>query len=143
MNFYTIGYEKRELDEFVDILKENGIQVVADIRIRPISRKKGFSKNQLAAALKKAGIEYAHFVELGAPQEIRDRLHADWDYTRFYRDYEAYLNTQTDTLGRLADLASKQRACIMCFERDVNQCHRKSVAAKLSKIRKYLKVVHL
>jgi len=131
MALFTFGYEKRELGDFVGVLVENKIEILADIRINPLSRKKGFSKNQLAAELTEAGIEYVHFRELGTPQQIRDRLHTDWDYARFFRDYEAYVKTQKDTLERLAKLAAKKRVCIMCFEREPNQCHRKVVAEYL------------
>jgi uncharacterized protein (DUF488 family) len=142
MPLYTLGYEKREPTEFLVILKENNIEILADIRINPISRKKGFSKNQLTQALNENGIEYVHVRELGTPQEIRDRLRADGDFERFLREYEAYLKTQSEALRRLAELASARRTCIMCFERDYKQCHRQVVAEYLTR-RFKLDVTHL
>ncbi|OGC89447.1 MAG: hypothetical protein A2W25_16480, partial [candidate division Zixibacteria bacterium RBG_16_53_22] len=126
MLIFTIGYEKRELSEFTAILLEHKIAVSADIRINPNSRKKGFSKRQLAAELAKNGIEYVHFRELGTPQDIRERVRVDSDYVRFFRDYETYLAGQEDTLRELAELASQRRVCLVCYERDFNQCHRRA-----------------
>lgn len=54
---YTIGYEGRELDEFVARLREQRIQVLIDIREKPASRKPGFSKTPLREALEEAGWE--------------------------------------------------------------------------------------
>jgi uncharacterized protein (DUF488 family) len=133
MLIFTIGYERHELGEFTAILLEHKIAVLADIRINPNSRKKGFSKKQLAAELAKNGIEYIHIRELGTPQDIRERVRDDQDYVRFFRDYETYLAGQGDALHALAKLASGRNICLMCYERDVNQCHRRAVAENLRK----------
>jgi uncharacterized protein (DUF488 family) len=142
MTLYTIGYEKREPGEFLALLEENKIEVLADIRINPISRKKGFSKKQLTDYLAEAGIDYAYFRELGTPMELRDRFRADQDYDRFFSDYEEHLRAQRDALQRLAELALSRHTCIMCFERDFNQCHRLVVSKYLNKQFK-LKIANL
>ena len=40
----TIGYEKRSLDEYIDLLLANGVEVVLDVRETAWSHKPGFSK---------------------------------------------------------------------------------------------------
>jgi uncharacterized protein (DUF488 family) len=47
----TIGYEGSTIDDFVVALLHVSIDVLIDVRDLPLSRKKGFSKNQLAGAL--------------------------------------------------------------------------------------------
>jgi len=47
----SIGYEGRSLDEFVQALKGHRVDVLIDVRLTPISRKKGFSKTALSEAL--------------------------------------------------------------------------------------------
>ena len=37
MRLFTIGYSKRSLDEFIGMLREHEISVVADVRMRPNS----------------------------------------------------------------------------------------------------------
>jgi uncharacterized protein (DUF488 family) len=63
----TIGYEGGTVDAFLRTLREAGVELVLDIRAAPVSRKKGFSKNQLAAHLAHAGIGYRHLRGLGTP----------------------------------------------------------------------------
>ena len=56
----TIGYEGGTVDAFLRTLREAGVELVLDICAAPVSRKKGFSKNQLAAHLAEAGIGNRH-----------------------------------------------------------------------------------
>jgi uncharacterized protein (DUF488 family) len=46
---YTIGYEGTDIDRFVATLKAVGVQLLADVRALPLSRKRGFSKNGAAS----------------------------------------------------------------------------------------------
>ena len=68
----TIGYEGGTVDAFLRTLREAGVELVLDIRAAPVSRKKGFSKNQLAAHLAEAGIGYRHLRGLGTPKRGRE-----------------------------------------------------------------------
>jgi uncharacterized protein (DUF488 family) len=134
MTLFTIGYEKRTLAEFLDILAENGISAVVDIRAIPYSRRKDLCKKALAEKLTEIGIEYVHLGRLGSPKELRDKVRNDGDYDYFFKEYQRYLDEQTETLKALLDLAGRKTVCLLCYERDVNQCHRRAVADKLSKM---------
>ncbi len=69
---FTIGYEGRDIDEFVSLLKDNGITRLIDVREIPFSRKKGFSKSRLNERLQNENIDYVHIKALGSPSEIRE-----------------------------------------------------------------------
>jgi uncharacterized protein (DUF488 family) len=141
---FTLGYQKREVAELIGILQQNGIKAVADLRAAPYSRKKGFSKKALAAELEKNDIEYYHFGELGSPKELRDKVRADNDYAYFFKAFGKFLNDKRDPLKSLCDLAISKPTCLICFERDINECHRKVVAERLDKIhRGEFKITHL
>jgi len=73
---YTIGYEKRTIGEYIEILVTNDVALVIDVRKNPLSRKKGFSKKALASALSEVGIAYRHLPELGIAS---DRTESDPD----------------------------------------------------------------
>src|SRR5215475_5885808 len=74
-----VGYEGRTIDDFVVDLAARGVEVLADVRLTPISRKKGFSKRQLAQALAAVGITYQHLPELGNPKDNRAGFAGDND----------------------------------------------------------------
>ncbi|WP_338677582.1 DUF488 family protein [Streptomyces sp. SCSIO 30461] len=125
---WSAGYEGRDIDSFVASLLDSRIDVVADVRLTPISRKKGFSKTRLGEALAEAGIEYTHLRGLGNPKDNRAPF---WDgrldvgrakFRGVLRSEEA----QTD-LERLAEHARQSRVAVLCFEKDESRCHRQVV----------------
>ena len=67
---FTIGYEGADLKEFLTVLKNAGTDVLLDVRELPMSRRKGFSKNALKAALAEVGIDYRHEKRLGSPKDV-------------------------------------------------------------------------
>ncbi|MHA2219732.1 MAG: DUF488 family protein, partial [Candidatus Hodarchaeales archaeon] len=66
---FTIGYEKRKIDEFVKVLIGNGIDILVDIRANGYSRKPGFSHVALKKKLESEGVDYLYLQELGAPRD--------------------------------------------------------------------------
>jgi uncharacterized protein (DUF488 family) len=128
MPLYTIGYEGWRLDDFIARLRQEGIELVVDIRALPLSRKRGFSKTAFAAALEQAGIRYAHRVALGTPKPIRARYKADHDFAALRVEFEKYLEGQTHSLLALLELIGDRRGCLLCYEADPAQCHRSLVA---------------
>ncbi|WP_328788090.1 DUF488 family protein, N3 subclade [Streptomyces sp. NBC_00273] len=135
---WSAGYEGRDIDSFVASLVESRIDVVADVRLTPISRKPGFSKTRLGQALAEAGIEYIHLRALGNPKDNRAPF---WDgrlgvgrarFRSLLRSDEA----QAD-LDRLTEQASLSRVAVLCFEQDESRCHRHVV---LTAVRKRIEV---
>jgi uncharacterized protein (DUF488 family) len=131
---WSAGYEGRDIDSFVSSLLDNRIDVVADVRLTPISRKKGFSKTRLGQALAEAGIEYTHLRGLGNPKDNRAPF---WEgrlevgrarFRGVLRSEEA----QTD-LERLAEHARQSRVAVLCFEKDESRCHRQIVLETVRK----------
>ncbi|MYZ37115.1 MULTISPECIES: DUF488 family protein [unclassified Streptomyces] len=125
---WSAGYEGRDIDSFVASLVNSHISVVADVRLTPISRKKGFSKTRLGEALAEAGIEYTHLRGLGNPKDNREPF---WDgrievgRARF-RGLLQSEAAQSD-LDRLALHARASRVAVLCFEKDESRCHRQVV----------------
>ena len=54
----TIGYEGSSIGQVIETLRAAGAERLLDVRAVAQSRKPGFSKRQLAAALDEAGIAY-------------------------------------------------------------------------------------
>jgi len=126
---FTIGYEKARLADFVATLTEAGVETVIDVRDRPISRRPGFSKRQLAAALEEAGIRYVGLTALGTPPEGREAgRRRDWE--RFWDIVGERLSTGEAELAfdAAAQTAHADPSCLLCYEADWRCCHRRRVA---------------
>lgn len=129
----TIGYEGASLDDFIATLQSLNVNTLIDIREFAVSRRKGFSKTALRAALEFHNIQYQHEKSLGSPKSIRHKLRKDNDYSQYFADFKVYLETQLDVLKELASTSS-DTCVLMCYERDFKICHRSIVAAKLGEI---------
>jgi uncharacterized protein (DUF488 family) len=125
---YTIGYAGHTIDSFIQALRAQRISVLLDVRLTPISRKKGFSKHALHNALDGAGITYHHFSALGSPKKLRQDLYADGDYEAFFASFRDYLRCHEKTVFRAAELAEAGKVCLMCVEKHPDECHRSVVA---------------
>lgn len=140
---FTIGYEGREVADFVDGLRNARITRVVDVRELPLSRRRGFSKSKLADALERAGITYEHVRELGNPKPLRDRFKSG-DVDGGARAYRAHLhNGSKAALLELAESIDDGRTCLLCVEHSHVDCHRSIIAGALAERLPRLAVVHL
>ena len=129
----TIGYEGAAIGAFISRLKAEAITLLIDVRDLPLSRKKGFSKSQLAEVLRSAGIEYAHLRGLGDPKPGREAARSG-QYSLFRKIFAEHLCTdvaQAD-LAKAAALIIRNNSCLMCYEANAAQCHRTIVAEELA-----------
>jgi uncharacterized protein (DUF488 family) len=133
MHLFTIGYEKARQVDVIAALTAAGVKILIDVRDRPISRRPGFSKNQLAAAAEAAGMRYVGLKALGTPPEGREANHKrEWD--RFWRIVDDKLKTAEAELAlqQAAATASDASSCLICYEADPRICHRSRVAEILA-----------
>lgn len=128
MTVFTIGYEGLDIDAFMSLLAEHGIDTIVDVRELPLSRKPGFSKKALANILNISGREYVHMVDLGCPKLVRDRYREDGSWKRYTEGFLKYLKTQDDAVAELSALAATSNCALLCYEADSNFCHRSMVA---------------
>jgi uncharacterized protein (DUF488 family) len=130
---YTIGYQKALLRDVIATLNAAGVATLLDVRDRPISRRPGFSKRQLAAAIEDAGMRYVHLAALGTPPEGR--------LANRRREWERFWGIVEEKLGRpeaeidlyqAAEIAEAVPSCLLCYEADWQVCHRRRIAEILA-----------
>ena len=129
----TIGYQGADAASLIHTLKEAGVECLVDVRENTHSRKPGFSKNALSAAVQAQGMRYVHLRALGTPPEMRKAYRATNDMAQFRQDYLGYLAARGEDLKELAGLLTQGRCCLMCFEADPAECHRSLIAERLEK----------
>ncbi|MFL6760616.1 DUF488 family protein [Sphingomonas sp.] len=125
MRIFTIGYEGATVGEFLAALQKAGVERVIDVRALPLSRRPGFSKSPLRAALEEAGIEYVHLKALGTPAEGRAAARAGrhQDMARIYAG-QLELPEALAQSAQMLDLARERPSALLCFEREPADCHR-------------------
>lgn len=133
MTVFTIGYQGLDIDTFLSLLAEHGIETVVDIRELPLSRKPGFSKKALASAVNLSGIEYVHMVDLGCPKPVRNRYREDGNWKHYTNGFLKHLKTQKAAIAELSNLVNSSNCALLCYEADFNFCHRSMVANAVQK----------
>jgi uncharacterized protein (DUF488 family) len=132
MRIWTIGHSTRTIDEFISLLKENEIQLLADVRAWPSSKRyPQFNKDALAESQNANGIRYEHFPELGGKRKAKpDSRNTAWRNASF-RGYADYMETEQFQRGieRLFNVAAETGpTAIMCAEAVWWRCHRSLIS---------------
>jgi uncharacterized protein (DUF488 family) len=131
MKFWTVGHSTRSGEEFVEILKAHGVEVLVDVRTYPGSRRyPQFNKSDLAGSLNKNQIEYKHEPSLGGRRTPRPDSHNTvWRNAQF-RGYADHMETEEFKRGvqELLELAENMRVAVMCAEAVWWRCHRSLIS---------------
>lgn len=127
---FTIGYEGKDPEDLVRMLRDKRIRLLVDVRLNAISRRRGFSKTALSEHLAEAGIEYVHERGLGNPRDNREGYRRG--QSRALRKYERHLTTHgAEAVERVTALVRSTRTALLCVEEDSDTCHRSAVADRL------------
>ena len=131
MTIWTIGHSTRTIDDFISLLKANGIKLLIDVRSLPGSKRyPQFNKEALADSLGKAGIRYEHFPELGGRRKPKaDSPNTAWRNESF-RGYADYMETEEfhEAVERLNLATDAGPTAIMCAEAVWWRCHRSLIS---------------
>jgi len=129
---WTIGHSTRKIDIFLSLLKENGIKLVADVRMFPGSKRyPQFGRESLEKSLADAAIHYEHFPELGGRRKAKSDSHNTAWRNESFRGYADYMETEDfrNGIARLIDLANEfGPTAIMCAEAVWWRCHRSLIS---------------
>ena len=129
---FTIGYQQATQPALLAALRDARIELLADVRARPLSRKPGFSKSALKAAVEEAGMEYRHFRDVGTPPEGRAAaLRGDRETLARVYAGQLELPEALAAMAELRQLALEKRTCLLCFCREADKCHRSLLTAEL------------
>ncbi len=124
MNIYTIGHSNHSWENFKELLTDNGIELLVDVRSRPVSRFAPFSNERtFPTLLETVGIQYRFMGDtLGGRPDNPKFYDAEGkpDYQKMRRSWN-FQSGLADLLNVSGDLV----AVIMCSEGDPAKCHRR------------------
>ncbi len=140
---YTIGYGNRSLEEFIEVIKQHGIEYLIDVRSVPFSRyKPEFSKTILSKQLSRHNIRYVFLGdELGGrpkgPSLNDNEGKVDYSKVRktdFYRS----------GIDRLCKAFERQEVvALMCSEGKPENCHRSKLIGETLIGERKIKTLHI
>lgn len=140
---YTAGYEGLQIDGFLNMLLDAGIEQVIDVRHNPIARRYGFHKSTLSRLCQNLNIKYRHVPEVGIPSELRANLQQPSDYILLFQEYEReVLPAQPKAIQKIAGWIKSQPSVLVCMEANPDFCHRSYLAVQIANHTK-LMIYHL
>jgi uncharacterized protein (DUF488 family) len=141
---WTIGHSTRPIEDFLSLLATSLIEVIADVRSFPGSRKyPQYGKEALAATLGVHEIRYHWIPALGGRRRVLpDSPNTAWRNASF-RGYADYMSSEEFAKGlvQVLELSSKARTAMMCSEAVWWRCHRSMIADALHV--RGIEVVHI
>jgi uncharacterized protein (DUF488 family) len=146
MKIYTLGFTKKTARTFFELLRQNGVQRLVDIRIKPSGQLSGFAKkDDLPYFLDRLAdhCSYVHLPELAPTGEILDAYRETKDWSLYAVQFQSLMDLRgiPDTLDRAS--FEKQTSCLLCSEDKPKQCHRRLVAERLAEHWPDVEIIHL
>lgn len=143
---YTIGFTKKTAQRFFELLKNNNVELMLDIRLNNTSQLAGFAKYPDIKYFLHviSDIEYVHdstFSPSEATLKKYKKKEIEWQHyveefnqTMVKREIREYIQ---------ANYAIEKRICLLCSESMADQCHRRLVSNEFKKVFSDLEIVHL
>jgi uncharacterized protein (DUF488 family) len=146
LRLYTVGHSNLAFEPFVSLLKEFRIDLVADIRRYPSSRKfPHFNRPVLCERLAAEGIDYQWLEALGGRlQSGKNQKSPNIGLkSAGFRNYADYMATEKFRLAvqRLLSVAARSRTAVMCAEKLYWKCHRRILSDYL--VSQGVEVIHI
>lgn len=142
IQIWTIGHSNRTAVDFINILKSHKIELLADVRSIPGSKRyPHFNKNSLDITLAQNFIEYLHIPELGGKRRPDGSI-SDTERATL-RTYSCYMETDLFLKGinLLGTIMLAKRTALMCAEANWKNCHRSLISDYL--FNKKIEVIHI
>jgi len=127
---YSIGYSGLSIQNFVELLRHNGIQVVVDVRSVPYSKHfADYNKDNIQTLLYRYGVHYRNYAkEFGARQEDTSYYSSEG-----FLDFEKFSLSDSFISGFNKLKASMEKDytfVLMCSEKDPFECHRSIMVSR-------------
>ena len=141
---YTIGFTKKSLRQFIELLRGAGVRTLVDVRLRNTSQLAGWSKYPDFAYLLEAGFDiiYEHHPEFAPTAELLDSYKENRDWQAYEAEFRQLLfERNLEAEGRA--LLQKEIICLLCTEPTADKCHRRLVAEYLAGLEPGIEIEHL
>jgi uncharacterized protein (DUF488 family) len=146
MNLYTIGFTKKSARQFFELLKNNGVEVLLDIRLNNKSQLAGFTKGEdLEYFLSEiCRCAYKHCLEYAPTKDILEAYKdkkITWD--NYADKYTALMNNRGNYRSFSDEFSNYKNICLLCSEPAPENCHRRLIAEMIAVSHPAVVIKHL
>ena len=136
---YTIGFTKKSAQKFFELLENNDVNTIIDIRLNNTSQLSGFAKYpDIKFFLKRlSNIDYLHDFKFSPTEDIlknyKNKIYTWQDYVDHFDNLMIDREIDSHLINNYSDCLEKNY-CLLCSEDTPGNCHRSLVSAKFNKI---------
>lgn len=144
MMLYTIGFTKKNAEQFFSKLKQAGLTRIIDTRLNNVSQLAGFTKKDDLRFFAKEilGVDYVHIPSLAPTKDILDAYKKDGgDWDTYERKFKSLIESRH--IENTLDKGTLDGACLLCSEPTPHHCHRRLVAEYLREHWGNVEIKHL
>ncbi len=144
MKVFTIGFSRKNTEQFFTRLREPGLLRVVDIRLYNKGPSAGFTnRNDLPFLLRQVNqMDYVHRLDMAPNEALMDDQRTNGvDYLKYKKEFRELLTDrriETNVPKELID-----GGCLLCSEPSAEFCHRRLVAEYLKEKWGDLEIIHL
>lgn len=134
MNIFTMGFTKKNAEQFFELIKKNNIEILIDVRLNNQSQLAGFTKGKdLTYLLKKiCECNYEHNISLAPTKEILQsykKNEISWaQYEKQYNDLIVRRKVASNFKNKYTSYSD---VLLLCSEPTPENCHRRLLAEYL------------
>lgn len=135
ITLYTIGFTRKSAEQFFELLKNNHVTRLVDVRISNTSQLAGFAKGKDLAYFvhQICGINYDHIVDFAPTKDLLDQWHnKEVNWQEYETIYRSLLNKRR--VANHYSLDEFDGACFLCSEDTPEQCHRRLLVEYMAEL---------
>jgi uncharacterized protein (DUF488 family) len=146
MKLYTIGFTQKSAEGFFNLLRQNGVRRVVDIRLRPSGQLAGFARKEdlpyfLEHLANSCG--YVHLPELAPTKEILDGIRSGGAWPDYEQQFQALMDERDIPAHLDQESFNRLPSCLLCSEASPEHCHRRLVAERIQAHWPAVEIIHL
>lgn len=146
MKVYTIGFTQKNARKFFNLLRENNVKTVVDIRLNNTSQLAAFAKGEdLKFFLTEfCDIDYIHDTNFAPTEQLlKDYKGKKVSWLDYEKEFYKIMENRNIRSYITKNYVDKDAICLLCSEALPNQCHRRLVAEIFKETLEKVQIVHL
>ncbi|MBZ0314941.1 MAG: DUF488 domain-containing protein [Anaerolineae bacterium] len=145
IHLHTIGFTQKTAEQFFGLLKNHGIQVLVDTRLKPDSQLSGFAKGRDLPYLLRnlIGCDYRYMPEMSPEESFLKQYREDAAWDKYEIAFKALLEKRNLISQLDRQWWQSHRTCLLCSEHEPDHCHRRLVAEYIASYWSEVEIYHL
>jgi len=146
LNLYTIGFTHKNAEQFFELIINNNIELLIDIRLNNKSQLSGFAKGDDIAYFLRSICQcnYTHCLEFAPTKEMLDGYKSKRiTWVEYERQYLSLIESRRSCHNFMERFGSYKNICLLCSESTAEKCHRRLLAEMITVVRPDVELKHI